>query len=574
MNSMFILGIGGSGTKSLEAFIHLMVAGIIQSEIDISFLDQDISNGNLVHTTRLVDIYKKLRLGLRGGLSKLKPESYLFRSPLNKESNSDGSASVWQPVDPPFEKMSGLFQRNLLRQEARHMLDCLFDPVNEVDLELVHGFRGRPAIGQAVLAAGLHNKLPFWEFMKSKLNAGHQRAIPQKFFLIGSVFGGTGAAGVPTVARWLSRELKSPDGQKEGIVGAALLLPYFKYPDDDPDGDVAKGRLLGSSSMLARTRLALEYYKMHMAGIESGTARLGKFDSLYMVGWPEMIDLRYQASGGQSQNNPALMPELLAALATAHFSLSRPESNHGGGKLFRAGYAGDNIEWDDLPNPAPGYSTLTIMRPLACLVRFAFAYKYIYYETIFGENAKSIYSKQVWYSNLFGQPGSGKPFTFTGKSGELEPDSSVAELGKTLYDYCDYLLRWAASLSLHGSKPGCELFNVETAGFAKLETEFSDNGRPIGLRVRLYEEQPAKIGLMKGIDRYKYLPFEHINNDIDNIFENLINWNSESKFASLQEVYRFLCISRPKDETNTGFPAFIHSLWYACAQQKGDFHNG
>jgi hypothetical protein len=571
MNSLVVLGIGGSGTKSVEALIHLMVAGILPNDVDISFLDQDTSNGNLVQTSRIISLYQTLQKGLRPALSKFRPTCLLFSSIINKGQEGRNACPIWQAVDPPFEKLGGLFQRNLLRPEARHMLDCLFDPVNEVDLELVHGFRGRPAIGQAVLAAGLHNKLPFWQYMEDKLREGHQMAVPQKYFLIGSVFGGTGAAGVPTVARWLSRKLNPADGSKGGTVGSALLLPYFKYPDEDPEGDVVKGRLLGSSTMLARTRLALEYYRMHLSGTESGTQRLGRFDSLYMVGWPELVDLRYQAPGGQSQTNPALMPELLAALGCAHFALDLPTSNRDGSRLCRAGFVGDSIEWEDLPDPTPEGAALLGLRPLACLVRFAFAYKYIYYEAIFGEDARDVYHKQVWYCNLFGGSPNNRRSTLDEKPGVLAQHIPSPEVGRALYSYCDYLLRWAASLALHGEHPSCSLFDVTTANFATLVVDRTDTGRPIGRRVQLYEEHQDNAPFMRGTERYRYLPFRYIESDADNIFNNLIKWNKESTFCSLQEVYRFLCTVRPESQGDTGFPAFIHALWFACARQKGDY---
>jgi hypothetical protein len=552
MSSFHVLGIGGSGTKGIEAFIHLMSAGIAPKDVDLGFLDQDTTNGNLIQTQRVIRLYQNLHDKLAADLAQTRPACPLFKAGINKRSGYSRPVPVWQPIASSYETMASLFQNSLLRREARHMLNCLYDPDNELTLDLVHGFRGRPAIGQAVLAAGAHNGLPFWRDMEAKLRDAEQSAEDQKYFMIGSVFGGTGAAGIPSVARWLARDLARQQRRGETAIGATLMLPYFRYPDDVPGGEVSKGRLPPSATMLARTRFALEYYRMHLEGVASRRDHHRKFDALYVIGWPEMINLHYESSGGQEQRNPALMVELLAALAAAHFSSGCPEADAdadadaGVGRVYRAGYVGDTIDWDDLPSPVPGKSGELVMRQLATLVRFAFTYKYIYHESIFGENAKEEYHDQVWYCNLLGKS-------------KLDYD-----LGWDLYQYCDILLRWVASLSLQGENPKSKLFNVNTKSFADLIDERNDAGFVTGRRILLYEEFSDKKEKMVGTERNRYLPYEHIKEDIGLIFENLINWPTAGEFLSLKEIYNFMCTNRPEQERSAGFAAFVQTLWLGC----------
>jgi hypothetical protein len=556
MSSFHLLGIGGSGTKGIEAYIHLMSAGIAVKDVDLGFLDQDTTNGNLIQTQRVIQLYQNLHDKLAADLAQTRPACPLFRAGINKQSGGSRPVPVWQPIASSYETMGSLFQNTLLRREARHMLNCLYDPDSELSLDLVHGFRGRPAIGQAVLAAGVQNGLPFWRDMETKLRTAEQSAEDQKYFMIGSVFGGTGAAGIPSVARWLARDLVRQGRRDATTIGATLMLPYFRYPDDVPGGEVSRGRLPPSATMLARTRFALEYYRMHLKGVANRRDHLRKFDALYVIGWPEMIDLHYESSGGQEQRNPALMVELLAALAAAHFSTGRTEAEAVAdaslSRVYRAGFVGDSIDWDDLPSPDPRRPGLAVMRQLATMVRFAFAYKYIYHESIFGEDAKEQYHDQVWYSNLF------------------SVSKSDPELGWDLYQYCDLLLRWAASLSLQGKNPESKLFNVQTKDFAMLVDERDEGGVVTGRRIELYEEKYNKKTQMKGTERNKYLPYKYFEDDIDSVFENLIQWPTAGDFYSLHEVYEFMCTNRPIQKRAAGFAAFVQTLWLACELKQSE----
>lgn len=567
MTAHYVLCVGGSGAKGGEALIHLLAAGVGTAKTVIHFLDQDVTNGNLIKTRRLADLYQELHKALRPALDRF-GNQWLFRAPLNE----NGEAEVFPPVHPPFERLGQLFERDLLHDEARHFFDSLFDYERETNLELVHGFRGRPGIGQAVLAAGLDTKLPFWTKLNERIDHRlHNSVTSQKFFLMGSVFGGTGAAGVPTVARHLHKRLNRTPDDRRGIVGAALFLPYFSYPEKDPRQEQATGKLLPSATMMARARMALDYYRLEMdqsnkwgegAPLDTsgpaGRKKPPSFDALYIVGWPEMIDLGYVAAGGGVQDNPALVPELVAALSALHFLQdgfipdSRGEDRLTG-RVFRSGFVGNTIEWEDLPTPRNGVPSVIALRPLVTLIRFAFAYKYVYYEALFGEIAPQC-RQQVWFENLIGSPEAIVPKTL--------------ETGRQLLRYCDMVLRWAAGMALHGKDPLCRIFDVSNSGFASFTDERNDNGDYLPRRIQLYEEMAHRDKFMKGSEDARYLPYKDFGKDIHDIFQNLVPWTP--KLCGLDKVYSGLCTARPKDKKDRNFAAFVHFLWIACAQQEGD----
>lgn len=567
MKANYVLCVGGSGAKSGEALLHLLSAGVSKDPIEVHFLDQDITNGNLVKVRRLADTYKKLHKHMRPVLEKLK-NRWLFAAELNEKTDP----VVYPPVHPPFEKLGQLFQRDLMKEELRHFFDSLFDFEAETNLELVHGFRGRPAIGQAVLAAGIDTKLAFWDNLKARLSYRMHNAVhSQKYFLMGSVFGGTGAAGVPTVARELHRMLNLPvpgsPGLKDprGTVGAALFLPYFSYPNADLRMEQATGRLLPSATMMVRARLALDYYQLEMDGTTrwseygpNGQAipkRPPHFDSLYVVGWPELINLGYVSAGGGGQDNPALLPEMLGALAAFHFFRDFSDGDDEevrNGRVYRAGFVGSSVDWEDLPSPNKKLPSHMAMRPLAVLIRFAFAYKYVYYESLFGVEAEK-YRRQAWYRNLMGDD---------------EPARADVLAGRLLLNYCDSVLRWAASLTLHGKDPKCNLFNVEDKKFASFTDERDDNGEYMPRRIVLFEEKEGRADLMKGPDEARYLPLHEYRDEISAIFDKLVTWTPQ--LCDLGQVYKGLCSGRPESKDDRGLAAFAHFLWVACAQSKED----
>ncbi len=108
MTAHYVLCVGGSGAKGGEALIHLLAAGVGTAKTVIHFLDQDVTNGNLIKTRRLADLYQDLHKALRPALDKF-DNQWLFRAPLNE----NGEAEVFPPVHPPFERLGQLFERDL-----------------------------------------------------------------------------------------------------------------------------------------------------------------------------------------------------------------------------------------------------------------------------------------------------------------------------------------------------------------------------------------------------------------------------------------------------------------------------
>ena len=63
----FIIGIGGTGMRCIEAFTHLCAIGLFDNkEIDILSIDTDTNNGNKGRSEQLIDRYIRIKGGADG----------------------------------------------------------------------------------------------------------------------------------------------------------------------------------------------------------------------------------------------------------------------------------------------------------------------------------------------------------------------------------------------------------------------------------------------------------------------------------------------------------------------------
>ena len=138
-------------------------------------------------------------------------------------------AGPWTPLArPDLDSLDKLFQYPDLQARDdvdAELLDLFFEPA-ELSLPLKQGFRGRPAIGATVFAQSVNFERGAWkDLVDNIVMAGAQG--PVRVMLSGSVFGGSGASGVPTLVRLVQERIaqKVPDLR----LGLALFLPYFRF---------------------------------------------------------------------------------------------------------------------------------------------------------------------------------------------------------------------------------------------------------------------------------------------------------------------------------------------------------
>lgn len=355
MTTNILIGIGGTGAKIVESALFLLSAGIGPDDaVHVGLVDQDNANGNVQRTETLLNLICRIQDQLATGNNQLDwshesedNRTSLLSIPLRKLF-ADKDESHWRPAPEKLTNLRDILQHDRMTPVQKDLFDLLFRPAGaaesekEQDLILAEGYRGRAHVGSAALLSALHHDSPellttMRELMKNGSNTGGEVRI----MLVGSLFGGTGAAGFPTIARSLHkmRRPENADRIKSDAVhiGGVLMLPYFGFRDPDDSG----ANVITTSQLLPQARVAVNYYDRLIE-------QEGVFDHLYISGWDEMITLNYHEPGRGEQRNPALLPELVAALGVVDF-FTADKIERRGQPMMAARRSAGTIGWADLP---------------------------------------------------------------------------------------------------------------------------------------------------------------------------------------------------------------------------------
>lgn len=438
MATNILLGIGGTGAKIVESVLMLLSAGVGPSEpVIIGLIDQDNSNGNMVRTETLLGLLGRLRRRLATGSNRIdwlhESESTALFSIEAQPLFADEGKAHWRPADEKLEDLRTILQVDRMAADERDLLDMLFRPVGaaeqdrEQDLNLAEGYRGRAHVGAAALLSALHHDSPdFLKRVTELLKTSTTNDV--RVMLVGSLFGGTGAAGFPTIARSLNnlRAAKNADNIKSDAVkiGGVLMLPYFGFREpNDTSANVIK-----TAELLPQARIAIDYYDKLLK-------QEGVFDDLYIAGWDEVTTLNYHEPGRGEQRNPALLPELIAAMGVLDFFTS-PMNEQRQQPLLAARAQASAVRWADLP----GRSALrdSLFTRMAQALRFSVLWRNMV-EPGVDDRAVAL---------PFGAAQIRSPWIRRLAAG-TDWQGETAELRKDLEIYTSQLLKWAAALRLY-----------------------------------------------------------------------------------------------------------------------------
>ena len=210
---LFAVGVGGSGSKCLEAVIHLHTMGLFDQEgisprLGVLFVEPDRQSALLQRAQTALVRTRSLRQALDGTASSF------CQSGLDGLKDYD----VWNPVETVASQgaltMARIYTKEILQHNSQALgglMDCLFTQA-EQQLDLREGFRGRPPIGSALMSATALDD-PVW---------GRGRAHPHVWK---RVWGnrGVGSAHRGAFAAQLAEEGGNPEGAVERFPVAALL---------------------------------------------------------------------------------------------------------------------------------------------------------------------------------------------------------------------------------------------------------------------------------------------------------------------------------------------------------------
>ena len=405
----YAIGIGGTGAKCLEALMHLTAAGMMPDNEDlyILFVDPDTTNGCLERAVVTLDHYKTFNTN-----PQLEQRSLLQTRIFSAD------RPIWTPFnrDNTKPRLSNFFHYNSLRTAkdnahlaVAHLFEVLYSEKEREDTTLDRGFRGHPSIGASVMAqtVRLGEEDPWFTFRTRVA-----QDPDAKVFLAGSIFGGTGASGFPTIAELVKGELEGRRVQ----IGGALVLPYFTFTDTGDNELKAK-----AEHFLMNTQAALKYYHLWNKKLI--------YNAIYLIGDESRLEVK-NSLGGPGQRNAPHFIELYAALAAIDFFGKNFEDGQEA-QYFRTNRSSKYLQWEDLPDGNNGNTLQSKIRQLA---RFAFTYLSIYGPMLEDIRQNGSGYRAPWYIDFFERNGI-----------SLNDDQTETSL-KNVQDYCQDFLLWLANI--------------------------------------------------------------------------------------------------------------------------------
>lgn len=316
--ALYLIAVGGTGMRCLESFVHLCAIGMFaDKEIKILTIDTDAANGNKRRAEELVNRYIRIK-----GDSKASSETF-FSAKLHL-------TSVVIPCPDGFTNFSAItgLENN---DDSMNLANLLFDD-NVLKFDLTHGYRAVTHLGSFMMYSSIlamvgrvqqgvnvdEKEVRFKDFILDIAANGANA----KVFILGSVFGGTGASSIPIIPLAFEKAIHLGAGPKakfEAQMGASLVTSYFSFnkPNENQLGQLGNQVIANAEYFSLNSQAALQFYNRDITVQK-------RYKTLYLLGWPEanLSDFGNGGNtitGGTYQENPGHVIELFSAFAAHDF---------------------------------------------------------------------------------------------------------------------------------------------------------------------------------------------------------------------------------------------------------------
>lgn len=327
---LFLIGVGGTGMRCMEAFTHLCAIGMLDAkEINILSLDTDTNNGNKSQSESLVDTYINIKKDSNGKQALLKDSFFSAALHLYRFSPEYSGANKNFTM---VSKIGQSADRNINRQNED--LTSLFFNKDVQEFDLAHGYRGQTHVGSFLMYHAILDEIraiksgekpekpnDLSAFIK-KLTDASQSGQPVKIFIFGSIFGGTGASSIPIIPRALQDAMRLRDSSVNTadnlLFGSTLLSNYFTFNKAN-NSQLATERVIADADKFSlNSQAALMFY-------EADPTIKQLYQKMYHIGWQGNVNYdegrtgEKVLTGGQEQRNAAHLVELFCACAAYDF---------------------------------------------------------------------------------------------------------------------------------------------------------------------------------------------------------------------------------------------------------------
>lgn len=332
MDKLFVIAIGGTGMRCLEAFVHLCAIGMFdKQEIEILTLDTDQANGNKGRVEQLIDLYKRIKSNETNHIDGGKPNvDTLFSAKLNLyrffTNYTDSSRTTYRLLSA---MQNATTQQ---KQDNEDLAELFFDAKTVQEFDLSHGYRAQTHLGSMLMYHGIVEAAI--NYAKDKKNAPQedvelanfltllsQAGREARVFVFGSVFGGTGASSIPVIPTALKEAVNILGMNTLDLTnakfGSTLLTEYFTFTSPDDKKKEKELVVADANNFALNSQAALQFYQ------EDPTVKQ-VYRRLYHIGWPvksqNVSDGNLATiTGGAEQKNPCHVVELMCACAAYDF---------------------------------------------------------------------------------------------------------------------------------------------------------------------------------------------------------------------------------------------------------------
>jgi len=333
MKKVFVFCIGGTGLRVMKSITMLMASGMSTNGYTVvpiildPHLDLDEKKNLHQLLDRYIDIYRR---SVDNGSQTLNPLDGFFNSEIRLlEQLNNQNNNTNQQVGQKQKFGAYIGRSNLgINDINNYLVETLFSTKN-LNNDLSVGFKGNPNVGTVVLGEMIEGA----DWFKAFKNHCEK---DDRVFIIGSIFGGTGASGYPLIEKKIRDSQDSP-AVKNVTMGAVTVLPYFGLKDPNMSNSD-----IDSANFYTKTKAALAYY---------ASGKL-KSDFLYYIGETSLRQV-YENDEAK-QDDKAHFIELVAASALFDFlKKERPEKPQYLSRAIENNT--ESLSWKDMGN---GYSDI------------------------------------------------------------------------------------------------------------------------------------------------------------------------------------------------------------------------
>lgn len=330
-DKLFVIGVGGTGMRCLESFVHLCAIGMLDGqEINVLTLDTDAANGNLKRVRELINSYRSIKSGAvnDGGTPN---QNTFFSSKLNYYHYHTNYME--QGTRDNYKNLSRVSESSAA-DENQMLSDLFLDKETVQVFDLQHGYRAQTHLGSQLMFHGLveaaRNLASGTNISDTEKSLGEfidkleQSGKNSRVFVFGSVFGGTGASSIPVLPSALREAIRirskgSDLDLKDVKFGSTLLTSYFQFtkPSDKQKQNTKDAVIASSAFFPLNSQAALQFY-------QGDPTVKSVYNKLYHIGWPlesRSVDSGKSETitGGANQTNGCHFVELVAACAALDF---------------------------------------------------------------------------------------------------------------------------------------------------------------------------------------------------------------------------------------------------------------